>query len=146
MQRVFLYFSALFTEKRSDHIGPVFYYSIYMVRRLVIVLIALFMFEYPLFQILLLKLLSLAFLCYLLHFRPYDELQNQRLQVFNELVVYFCCYISLILLLIPSEDSLKAFFLGWFMIVAVVFNIVFNMVLVFREQLLTAKMQFLRKN
>ena len=79
MQRAFVYFSALFTEKRSDKIGPVFYYSIYMVRRLVIVLVALFMFENPLFQILILELLSLAFLCYLLHFKPYDVPINQRL-------------------------------------------------------------------
>jgi len=141
-----VYFSALFTEKRSDKIGPVFYYSIYMVRRLVIVLVALFMFEYPLFQILILKLLSLAFLCYLLHFKPYDDPINQRLQVFNELVVYFCCYISVVLLLILSADAILAFFLGWVMIVAVVFNIVFNMWLVFRDQLLTARMKFLHRN
>jgi len=46
---VFAYFSALFDEKRSDKIGPVFYYTIYMVRRAIIVLVALFMFNQPMF-------------------------------------------------------------------------------------------------
>jgi len=81
-----------------------------------------------------------------LHTKPYDDARNQRLQVFNELVVYFCCYLSAVLLMVTSSDPIMAFQIGWFMISGVIFNIVFNMVLVFRDLLRTAKVQFLRKN
>ena len=66
----------LFTEKRRDSVGPVFYYVIYMVRRVVIVCVALYMYEYPMFQLLALLHISMAFLCYLLHSRPYDDPRN----------------------------------------------------------------------
>jgi len=42
-----LYFETLFSDKRSNSLGSAFYYVIYMVRRVLIVSIALWMYDYP---------------------------------------------------------------------------------------------------
>ena len=55
-----------------------------MTRRLIFVLIALFLIDYPYFQVILMIGMSLFVLIYLVEARPYEEKQANNIEIFNE--------------------------------------------------------------
>jgi len=89
-------------------------------------------------------LLSLFSACYLLHARPYADPFNQRLQVYNELVIYGCCFITVELKL-NAKDPKMVSQLGWALIFLVLSNIVFNMYFVFRDMIKTCRKRLIAK-
>ena len=71
-------------------------------------------------------LMSFFFMIYLLHERPYEWDEENRLQVYNESVVYMACFHSLLLMQVPN-DPVILLQIGWSLIVLIVANIAFNM-------------------
>ena len=58
-----------------------------MVRRLLFVLIALFLIDHPYFQVILMIGMSLFVLIYLVEVRPYQEKQALYIEIFNEICI-----------------------------------------------------------
>jgi hypothetical protein len=75
---------------------------LFPLRRLILVIIALEIKEFPLFQIIGVILLNLGIIIYILLARPFADLRDQRLEVFNEL-----CFIALCLHLFAYTEYIE---------------------------------------
>jgi len=84
----------LFVALKDESIWSKFYHLIFVARRLLLVIIALFMQDTPVVQTTLCILLSLFTLVFLLAIRPYEEASGTNFDIFNEIAVYFCCCLT----------------------------------------------------
>jgi len=121
------HFAEFFAGLKAKTLGCNAFYIFFVLRRALIVLVAIYLPEMPLFQFKALMLMSFFFMVYLIHERPYEWDEENRLQVYNESVVYMACFHSLLLLQVP-KDPVILLQIGWSLILFVVINIAFNMV------------------
>jgi len=69
-----------------------FYYEIYILRRVIFVFSAYYLSAYPWIQVILYLVLSKISVAYLLYTEPFDDPFVNKLEIFNELIVMIVGY------------------------------------------------------
>ncbi len=100
------------------------FFSIFIFRRMTFILILVFLFSYPLIQILLLSLQSICMIVYLCRSRPFKSSVKMKLEILNEILL-FLCILCLGVLWMPSLWR-WAKFLGWASVFFTVLCIIVN--------------------
>ena len=89
-------YGAVYEGLKPDHKSWIVYPVYFIVRRVLFMIISLLLYNFVMFQIILLILLTLCSACYILHIRPFEEELVNNLEVMNEtftlmlLSVMFC--------------------------------------------------------
>ena len=81
----------LLSRRSAEFFVYLFYY-----RRLLQAVIILPLYDYPLFQVVLVLLLNLFYVSQVLHLRPYEDPTEQRLETQNELVLLLTIYFMIL--------------------------------------------------
>ncbi len=106
------------------------YILIFLGRRILFVLSALLLTEWPLVQLNLLYVQSIIVLVYLIHSRPFEDPLMNRLEIFNELSIMVVSYASLVFTGITENEEIM-YQTGWVVIIAILINILVNMGVLF---------------
>lgn len=99
------------------------FHVVFLMRRLVFVLTVMFLNDYPTIQLIILVKLSLAYCCYLSHYRPFAEQELNDGEIFNEVCIYL---IQLSLLIMNSIIEGKTE-IGLLFIALIVLNLAVNL-------------------
>lgn len=99
----------------------------FIIRRLILVLAAIFLSDYPAIQALIYNVLSQLNLLYLIKYQPFKGALTQRIEIFNELCILlaslqFFCYTDFL-----AQADMKTF-LGYWLIATVFLNFTVNIV------------------
>lgn len=121
----FKYFESLMTNHKDTDYMSYYVHSLFIWRRVVIVFAAFLLSNYPIFQTFVFQVQAVNVQIYLLAYYPYRDVQTNRLEQFNEALIYLCS-ILLMMLLEFEEDYYKNYVLGWIMIGFIAFNLSVN--------------------
>ena len=86
---------SLFTGLREDSYAASAYHAVFIARRLQFILCAFFLFGFPFGSIWMLVLTQLAVYMYTIRVRPFTSAKKNRLEIFNETIIYLCSLIAL---------------------------------------------------
>jgi len=116
----------LYEEFRTDSHAIFHYFSVFLVRRFIYVLVCYFYYlpEQTIFQVFVNIYLSFLFLLYLIHFRPYVDKDINRLQVINEGAFLLMSYQIIAFTDFNPDVDIKSLF-GWTMVFTSGLNFVF---------------------
>lgn len=128
------HYGSLYADLRTHKLSTALYMVLFMLRRLLFAVSAVFLTRWPLVQVNLLFLQSLTVVLYLLHFRPFEDPIMNKLEIFNELCILLVTYPSLLFTGFVSEP-LSQYYAGWLMIVFIILNILVNMLAVLYQGL-----------
>ena len=122
----------LIKTKRSALFYPIFF----LLRRIALAFMAVFLNDYFVFQVWTFIFLSVINLCYLLHFKPFECTLQQGLEVMNE---YTCLVLSYVVFgLNPDfmDSDLARYQVGLLLMGILIVNILINFYFLFRTILL----------
>ncbi|CDW86251.1 UNKNOWN [Stylonychia lemnae] len=83
---------SIYESLRKEQISTLFWNVIFLFKRLIFAIIAVFMREYPALQILILIMMNLGSMLYIFHTKPFDDAKTNNLEVFNEACVLGISY------------------------------------------------------
>ena len=115
-----------------DNVLASWFYLVYMYRRIIIILTAVYWNRVPVFQVLILQILSLLQLAYLLGVKPQKNKAEAKNELVNELVVYAAA-LHCLLIFFVSETPEANSALGWSLIVIIMSNILSSMLVLLRD-------------
>ena len=101
----------------------------FILRRMVIVLILVWLDEYPFFQCTTMTVLSTINFIYMFSSRPLISRSENRIEIFNEGTILVCCHLMTLFLNIAIPQDLQMT-LGWIMIGVILVNILVNITVV----------------
>ena len=122
-------FGSLYEEINPKSKNALLYNVIFMFRRLIIAITALFLQSTPAVQIHITVLLSLFMLCYLLLGRTFSDPFFKKLDIFNEVCILLSSY-HLYLYSDYLDSITLQYSVGWSMIAVTLFNIASNVMVV----------------
>jgi len=109
-------FGATYEGLKTDQKTVLAYPIYFIVRRVTFVATCLFLYKYVLIQIILLIVTTMAAVCYLLHFSPFDEPLIGRLEVMNE--CFTLCLLFLLFCFTPIMPRVQdQYTIGYFFLV-----------------------------
>ena len=85
-------YGAVFEGLRTDRKSSLGYPLLFVLRRILLALVAIVFLEYLFVQIIFLVVFQIAQLAYLLHVVPFEEPVLQRVEIFNEVMILFLSY------------------------------------------------------
>ena len=125
-------FEELFAGLDMTRRSAVVYHLVFLIRRSLFILVAIFWHARPDFQIFALLLITLVHLLYLALARPFEDESVQRLEIVNDSLVYFSVVFSLMLLVFKNDSEVQDK-IGWVFLIMIFLNILFNMVVAFKD-------------
>ena len=99
------------------------FHVVFLMRRFVYVITVMFLDEYVGIQLMILSKLSLVYLCYIIHWRPFSEPDLNEGEIFNETCIYL---VQLSIMVMHSVTDGKDN-VGWMFIGICAFNLTVNM-------------------
>ena len=102
------------------------YFYVYLMRRYCFLLMVFYLPNYPAFQLMLWNFLNLVQVSYLLHAKPFEEPGVNKIELFNEFVIFFLSYLFLCFSDWVSDPALKTK-VGAFFIYVIFFNVFVNL-------------------
>jgi hypothetical protein len=129
-------FGAIYHSLKPKSLFALNYHTWFLLRRLLFVATAIYVYQVPFLQVTLLLLQSLLSLCYLVSYMPFDSAVLNRSEIFNEVTLYLVCYPTLMFLVI-NDDGDDSYRMGWALIVLIIGNICVNVIVMV---VMTAKM------
>lgn len=120
--------AAMYELLKPESSFALVYQGIYVVRRLILALIVVFMRESKVFQIFSMIVLNLAIISYIIKVQPFESPGLNRLEVFNEFIVLSCLYH-----LLMFSDGLNGsdhllYNIGWSMDILLILQFCLNMI------------------
>ena len=99
----FKYFSTLLEGLKDYQLRAAPFYFFHLLRRIIFVVVAMYLFERPWFQVFIYMLQSLAMAWYLITNKPFISPSQNYSEIFNELVVLVIAY-HMTLIMSPNID------------------------------------------
>ena len=133
-ERLYFYFSDLFDGINERHVLNYYYLLLYLLRRIIFVMTALYLTEFAHEQIILTYFICLANLCLLAGTRPYKAGVQNKLEMINEFVVLYLLLLNWMMHLAstiwPNEEEGQKVYeqLGLVFTISLVGTIVVNFV------------------
>lgn len=118
-------FGMLTEELNSRDILQLYFYPLFLYQRLVIAAIIVYMQTYPSLQCFAVMACNSAMIAYLIYVKPFKEENQQTTTVLDELCIFLC--VSLFLILVYKDigtDSKTS--LGWAIIVLILLSVLKN--------------------
>jgi len=109
------WYEPLIEGLRRDSPGIQFQYVVYCMRRTILVYTAFFLNFFPLAQVALNIKISLLAFVYQASFSPYEDEKSDKVEVFNEAIIYLTS-MTLLILVKESEDIEFVDQIGWVII------------------------------
>lgn len=92
-------------ERQKLNFSSLICYPVFVIRRMILVLIILFLPKMQNFQIAIHILLSISMLIFMLHVRPYDQANFNRQEIFSELLILLTGYFMILFSDLIPDDS-----------------------------------------
>jgi len=122
-------YSSLYYDTRFWNKSTINFTFIFCLRRIILTVIAVTLYDYPLFQCQLNILSNLFAMMYFAYVQPYDSKLMNCVEIFNEFCILMVSY-TMILFAGILDDVEQIYSIGWMVILFVLFNILANMVVV----------------
>jgi hypothetical protein len=119
-------YGCLYEEFKARDNFLTHYYFVYVTRRVIFVVVCFKFYEpvWTAFQIIVNILLSLYFACYLAHYRPFADIEMNKLQLINEIAFCILSYHQMCFTdFVPSAED--KYGMGWSYIVVAIGNLVY---------------------
>jgi len=121
-------YGMFYKDNRTDTIEKALYNIYFLNRRFFSVVIIIFMMRWPFFQCVFLMIFSMINLSYMVAIRPLCSAKENRIEIFNEAIIYTCCNIMTTFLNVAMPLSLRDQ-LGWVFISVASLNIFTNLII-----------------
>jgi len=89
-------YGAFYGDLKKEHKASLLYNVIFVLRRYLVALTCVFLYDYPTAQIQLLSLSSMLFLWYLIEVRPFKDDKMNNIEIFNETTLLCSAYLLFI--------------------------------------------------
>ena len=123
-----------YEENKTDSKKRSLYNVYFLSRRFLSVLVLVFMSSFPFFQCNLLLAFSITNLAYMISCQPLKSARANKVEIFNETIIYICCLIMSNFLNVAMPLDLRDL-LGWILMGFASLNIVVNIGLTSQESL-----------
>ena len=118
---------SLFAGLKEDSYAASCYHLVFIARRLQFIACAFFLIGFPAGSCLLLLMTQLAVFIYTVQVRPYESSKKNRLEIFNEAIIY-CCSMVVLWMLYFRNYPLTLSVLGWVFIAFIAVLALWNMI------------------